>query len=67
MDGFNFALQPIVDEANIRALVNLDLLCSAENILFLGPSGIGKPTCPLFYAMRRLKQTTKCFSLLLKN
>ena len=23
-------------------MVNLDLLCSAENILFLGPSGIGK-------------------------
>ncbi len=42
IDGFNFALQPTVDEAKIRALANLDFLRSAENVLFLGPSGIGK-------------------------
>ncbi len=42
IDGFDFALKPIVDESKIRALANLDFLRSAENVLFLGPSGIGK-------------------------
>ncbi len=42
IDDFDFALQPAVDEAKIRALANLDFLRSAENVLFLGPSGIGK-------------------------
>ena len=42
IDDFDFALQPTVDETRIRKLANLDFVRSAENILFLGPSGIGK-------------------------
>ena len=40
IDGFNFALQPTVDEAKIRALANLDFLHSAENVLFLSRTDI---------------------------
>ena len=35
IDGFNFPLQPTVDESKIRALANLDFLRSAQNVLFL--------------------------------
>ncbi len=42
IDDFDFALQPTVDETQIRALASLDFIRSAENVLFLGPSGIGK-------------------------
>ena len=40
IDGFNFALQPTVDESKIRALANLDFLRSAENVLFLSRTDI---------------------------
>lgn len=42
IDDFDFALQRTVDETRIRKLANLNFVRSAENILFLGPSGIGK-------------------------
>mgnify|MGYP001151825144 CR=1 FL=1 len=42
IDGFDFGLQPTLDEAKIGALAKLDFLRSAENVLFPGPSGTGK-------------------------
>ncbi len=42
LDGFDFAAQPAVNEARVRMLANLDFIRSAENVVFLGPSGVGK-------------------------
>ena len=42
LDGFDFALQPAVNEAHIRMLANMDFVKAAENLIFLGPSGVGK-------------------------
>lgn len=42
LDDFDFDLQPSVDEDRIRNLAGLDFIKKSENVLFLGPSGIGK-------------------------
>jgi DNA replication protein DnaC len=42
LDQFDFAFQPSVNERQIRDLVSLRFIPNAENILFLGPPGVGK-------------------------
>lgn len=42
LDEFDFAFQPSVNERQIRELASLRFVASAENILFLGPPGVGK-------------------------
>jgi DNA replication protein DnaC len=42
LDEFDFAFQPSVNERQIRDLASLRFVASAENILFLGPPGVGK-------------------------
>jgi DNA replication protein DnaC len=42
LDEFDFAFQPSVNERQIRDLATLHFTNSAENILFLGPPGVGK-------------------------
>jgi DNA replication protein DnaC len=42
LDEFDFAFQPSVNERQIRELATLRFVASAENILFLGPPGVGK-------------------------
>jgi DNA replication protein DnaC len=42
LEGFEFEHQPSVDEPGIRQLAGLDFIDRAENVVFLGPPGIGK-------------------------
>jgi DNA replication protein DnaC len=42
LDTFDFAAQPSVDERRIRELATLRFLAHGENVLFLGPPGVGK-------------------------
>jgi DNA replication protein DnaC len=42
LDDFDFGAQPAVNEARVRMLASLDFVRSAENVVFLGPSGVGK-------------------------
>jgi DNA replication protein DnaC len=42
LDEFDFAFQPSVNEHQIRDLATLRFVEHAENILFLGPPGVGK-------------------------
>lgn len=42
LEGFDFSFQPSVEESLIRELAELSFLERAENILFLGPPGVGK-------------------------
>lgn len=42
LDQFEFAFQPSVNERLMRDLVSRRFITAAENVLFLGPPGVGK-------------------------
>ncbi len=42
LDEFDFAFQPSANQRQIRDLATMHFVESAENILFLGPPGVGK-------------------------
>jgi DNA replication protein DnaC len=42
MEGFDFSFQPSVDERLIRELSTGNFLANGENVLILGPPGVGK-------------------------
>ena len=42
LEMFEFSFQPSVDEKYIRELSHLGFMEKAENIVFLGPPGVGK-------------------------
>ena len=42
LEEFDFSYQPQINEKLIRELANLDFLSKANNILFIGPPGVGK-------------------------
>ena len=43
LDAFDFAFQPSLDRAQVLDLASLAFLVSKENVLLLGPPGVGKP------------------------
>ena len=43
LDQFDFAFQPAISERQIRELASLSFIANGENVLFLGPPGVGKP------------------------
>ena len=42
LDQFDFSFQPSVDERRLRELATLRFVANAENVLLLGPPGVGK-------------------------
>lgn len=42
LDTFPYDLQPAVDRRRIRSLAELDFIARAENLVFIGPTGVGK-------------------------
>jgi DNA replication protein DnaC len=42
LDQFDFAFQPSVNERQIRDLAGLRFIANTDNVLFLGPPGVGK-------------------------
>jgi len=42
LDQFDFSFQPSIDERQIKELATLRFIASGENVIFLGPPGVGK-------------------------
>jgi DNA replication protein DnaC len=42
LDQFDFAFQPSINERQVRELANLRFIANGENVLLLGPPGVGK-------------------------
>lgn len=42
LEGFDFSYQPNLDKKRINELFNLDFALRRENVIFLGPPGVGK-------------------------
>lgn len=43
LEDFDFACQPSINERQIRELATLRFVAQGENVLLLGPPGVGKP------------------------
>lgn len=53
---FDFAAQPSVDKKQIKELFTLRFLHQAENVLFLGPPGVGKTHLAVALAVETIAQ-----------
>src|ERR1051325_9373699 len=42
LEGFDFTFQPTLDETHVRTLAELTFLERADNVLLVGPPGVGK-------------------------
>jgi DNA replication protein len=56
LDQYDFSFQPSIDERRIRDLATLRFIENQENIIFLGPPGVGKTHLAVALAMEALKQ-----------
>jgi len=56
LDQFDFSFQPSIDERKIRELATLRFLEHRENLIFLGPPGVGKTHLAVAIALEAIKQ-----------
>jgi len=56
LDQFEFAFQPSIDERRIRELATLRFVEHQENLIFLGPPGVGKTHLTVALALEAIAQ-----------
>lgn len=56
LDEFDFAFQPSVDERRMKDLATMRFLIHQENVLFLGPPGVGKTHLAVALGMEAIRQ-----------
>lgn len=56
LDQFDFGFQPSIDERRIRDLATLRFIEHQENLIFLGPPGVGKTHLAVALALEAIKQ-----------
>jgi DNA replication protein DnaC len=61
VDDFDFEFQPSIDRAVIGALVSMKFIHNAENIVFLGPPGVGKTHLAIGIGMEAVKAGFKVY------
>lgn len=56
LDQFEFSFQPSIDERRIRDLATLRFVEHQENLIFLGPHGVGKTHLAVALTLEAIKQ-----------
>lgn len=56
LEEFNFRFQPSIDERQIQDLATMTFVSRAENVVFLGPPGVGKTHLAIALAIRAISQ-----------
>ena len=62
LETFPFDHQPGVSRKQIRTFAELDFLAKAENIVFIGPTAVGKTGLASAFCLRRSKMVTAASS-----
>jgi DNA replication protein DnaC len=60
LDTFPFARQPGVNRRQIRAFAELDFIAKAENIVFMGPTGVGKTGLGCGILLKAIENGYRC-------
>lgn len=55
LDDFDFEYQPSIDTRQINELASLSFVARAENVVFLGPPGVGKTHLAIGLAIRAIE------------
>lgn len=56
LDEFDFSFQPSINERQVRELATMRFLAHGDNILFLGPPGVGKTHLAIALGMAAIAQ-----------
>jgi DNA replication protein DnaC len=56
LESFDFAFQPSLDASVVRDLATLKFIHNAENVVFLGPPGVGKTHLAIGLGMSAVKE-----------
>ena len=60
LETFPYARQPGVNRKQIRAFAELDFVAKAENLVFIGPTGVGKTALASGLLMKALQNGHRC-------
>lgn len=60
LEGFPFPKQPGVTRRQIKTLAELDFIAKAENIVFVGPTGVGKTGLASALMLKALQNGYRC-------
>ncbi len=67
IDNFDFDFQSSINEKEIKSLSNLDFINKAENILFIGPPGVGKTHLAIGLGVEACKERVRTLFISAKD